>query len=265
MIVFFSSLSKRSALHLSEECFAPFQIGFTYPKFSVYTKRIDDVILSISEAGLLQKITNEVAWNMQRSSSGKLLQASSLSPLREIMREDRQLTTADTEGMFLLMGLGYLVGTIALISEIVGGITNKCREIIKRSRLSITALSSGRNSASISDENELKAHQKRKALKAKLQSQRPKFSFLREFTLTKATFNEIYGDGEEDTNGYDDNIESDESVKQSVDEGCKTFAEESTLSDSDLEGVSIDSEVFGSPVNNKKGLSTIYENIPNFM
>lgn len=223
----------------------------------------------IVESGILLKINNDVAWNLQRSSTGKLLQASSLSPLREILREDRQLTTADTEGMFLLMGIGYLVAGIALVSEIVGGITNKCREIIKRSRLSITTLSSGRNSASISNDEELKAHLKRKALKAKIQGEKPKFSLLREFRLTKATFNEIYGDGEEANHLDNDygNIESDDSSRQTIESGCKAFENyyESSPVDSDLEGVSIDSEVFGSPVNNKKGLKTIYENIPNFM
>lgn len=263
-------MSKRSALHLSEECFAPFNIGFSYPKFSVHSKPIDDLIMLISESGILLKITNEVSWNLQRSSTGRLLQASSLSPLREILREERQLTTADTEGMFLLMGLGYLVGAIALISEIVGGITNKCREIMKRSRLSITSLSSGRNSSSISNEAELKAHLERKALKAKMKSEKAKFSFLREFKLTKATFNEIYGDEEEVLNEFDKdyaNTESDDSSRHTVDDGCKTFDkyQESSPGDSDLEGVSIGSEFFGSPVNNRKELSTIYENIPNFM
>ncbi|KAL5281228.1 hypothetical protein ACFFRR_004937 [Megaselia abdita] len=262
------TLSKRSALHLSEECFAPFHIGYTFPKYSVHSNRIDHFIMMSSESGILMKITNDVQWNMQRSSSGKLLQASSTSPLREILREDRQLTTADTEGMFLLMGLGYLVGGIVLVSEIVGGITNKCREILKRSRLSITALSSGRNSASISNEEDLKAHLQRKALKAKLQSQKPKFSFLREFRLTKETFNEIYGDGEEVLNGFDNYGNAEES-DDTLEEGGKNFEPHScqttSPTDSDLEGVSIDSEIFGSPVNNKKGLTTIYENLPDFM
>lgn len=217
----------------------------------------------ISESGLLSKISKDVSWNLQRSATGKLLQASSAAPLREILREDRQLTTADTEGMFLLMGLGYLVGAIVLVSEIVGGITNKCREIIKRSRLSTISLSSGRNSASISNEEELKAHLKRKAIKSKVSSEKSKFSLLREFRLTKATFNEIYGDGEEGLNNIDgnyENLESDESYSQALDK-----SDETSMVDSDLEVVSIASEVFGSPVENRKGLSTIYENIPNMM
>lgn len=220
------------------------------------------MIMLITEAGILNKITNEVSWNLQRSSTGKLLQASSASPLREILREDRQLTTADTEGMFLLMGLGYLIGAIVLVSEIVGGITNKCREIIKRSRVSITTLSSGRNSATISDEEELKAHLARKAQRAKLQAQKTKFSFLREFRLTKATFKEIYGDDEEKGETYQ-GYESEDSSKHTYIKNAKCIedSDDSRPSTSDLESTSVNSYLFGSPVKNDK-LSTIYENIP---
>uniref|UniRef100_A0A1A9W0I3 Ionotropic glutamate receptor C-terminal domain-containing protein n=1 Tax=Glossina brevipalpis TaxID=37001 RepID=A0A1A9W0I3_9MUSC len=136
------NLSKRSALHLSEECFALFQIGFLYPRHAIYRQKIDDVILLAQQSGIISKLENEVKWTMQRSSSGKLLQASSSSPLREVMQEERQLTTADVEGMFLLMVIGYLMGFVALVSEIVGGITNKCRQVMQKTRLSISSTSS---------------------------------------------------------------------------------------------------------------------------
>lgn len=190
----FSNISRRSALHLSEECFALFQVGFLFPRDSVYKRKIDSMILLAQQSGLMNKILNEVKWSMQRSAGGKLLQASSSHTLRERIQEERQLTTADTEGMFLLMGIGYLLGAIALVSEIVGGITNKCRQIVRRSRKSISsAWSSKRNSEDgegLHAAAEHLAHEHRK--KAKRKAEKQGFG-VREFNLTKNTLKELYG------------------------------------------------------------------------
>ncbi|XP_034490678.1 ionotropic receptor 21a [Drosophila innubila] len=189
------NLSRRSALHLSEECFALFQIGFLFPRNSVYKRKIDSMIMMAQESGLMIKLGHEVSWAMQRSSTGHLLQASASSSLREIIQEERQLTTADTEGMFLLMGIGYFMGAIALISEIVGGITNKCRQIIKRSRKSASSTCSSRgNSAVERTSAEQEDHDVRKAARrhaAEDANQSMGFG-MREFNLTRRTFRELY-------------------------------------------------------------------------
>lgn len=147
------------------------------------------------ESGLMIKLGHEVSWAMQRSSSGRLLQASATSSLREIIQEERQLTTADTEGMFLLMGIGYFMGAIALISEIVGGITNKCRQIIKRSRKSASSAWSSRHGSAVERTSaEQKVHDVRKAARrhaAEDANQRMGFG-MREFNLTRRTFRELY-------------------------------------------------------------------------
>ncbi|EDW45334.1 GM16706 [Drosophila sechellia] len=189
------NISRRSALHLSEECFALFQIGFLFPRESVYKIKIDSMILLAQQSGLIAKINNEVSWAMQRSSSGRLLQASSSNSLREIIQEERQLTTADTEGMFLLMALGYFLGATALVSEIVGGITNKCRQIIKRSRKSAASSWSSGSSGSMHRTNaEQLSHDKRKANRRQAADVAQKMSFgMRELNLTRATLREIYG------------------------------------------------------------------------
>ncbi|KMY87197.1 ionotropic receptor 21a isoform X1 [Drosophila simulans] len=189
------NISRRSALHLSEECFALFQIGFLFPRESVYKIKIDSMILLAQQSGLIAKINNEVSWAMQRSSSGRLLQASSSNSLREIIQEERQLTTADTEGMFLLMALGYFLGATALVSEIVGGITNKCRQIIKRSRKSAASSWSSGSSGSMHRTNaEQLSHDKRKANRRQAAEVAQKMSFgMRELNLTRATLREIYG------------------------------------------------------------------------
>ncbi|EDW00493.1 ionotropic receptor 21a [Drosophila grimshawi] len=189
------NLSRRSALHLSEECFALFQIGFMFPRNSVYKRKIDAMIMIAQESGLLIKLGHEVSWTMQRSSTGRLLQASASSSLRDIIQEERQLTTADTEGMFLLMGIGYLMGAVALVSEIVGGITNKCRQIIKRSRKSAASnWSSGQNSGVERTLVEQEAHDVRKLARrhaAEDANQRMGFG-MREFNLTRTTLRELY-------------------------------------------------------------------------
>ncbi|KAH8282512.1 hypothetical protein KR054_008107, partial [Drosophila jambulina] len=193
------NISRRSALHLSEECFALFQIGLLFPREAVYKRKIDSMILLAQQSGLITKINNEVSWAMQRSASGRLLQASSSSSLREIIQEERQLTTADTEGMFLLMALGYFLGATALVSEIVGGITNKCRQIIKRSRKSASSSWSSRHSSADltgepRTEAEQQAHDERKAARRDAAEDGQKMSFgMREFNLTRTTLRELYG------------------------------------------------------------------------
>lgn len=127
-------------MHLSDECFVIFQIGYLFPKHSVFKQKIDVMIGLARQSGFLTKIENDVSWAMQRSSSGKLLQVSSSKNLRKVIEEDRQLSTADTEGIFLLMALGYTVATIVFISEVIGGCTIRCRKIIRQSRKSISSI-----------------------------------------------------------------------------------------------------------------------------
>lgn len=147
------------------------------------------------ESGLMIKLGHEVSWAMQRSSTGRLLQASATSSLREIIQEERQLTTADTEGMFLLMAIGYLMGGMALLSEIVGGITNKCRQIIKRSRKSASSNWSSRHNSGVERTTlEQQEHDTRKAARrhaAEDANQRIGFG-MREFNLTRRTLRELY-------------------------------------------------------------------------
>lgn len=45
---------------------------------------------------------------------------------------ERKLNLADTEGMFLLMAVGYIMAGSVLFSEIVGGCAKSCRALIRR-------------------------------------------------------------------------------------------------------------------------------------
>lgn len=84
---------------------------------------------------MIEKLFNELQLDIQigrGKGSGSLLRSKTAKQLSAADVEDRGLTLADTEGMFLLMGIGYLFGVFVLGSEIVGGFTNKCRKLARR-------------------------------------------------------------------------------------------------------------------------------------
>lgn len=101
------------------------------PRDSVYADSLNEMILYMQQAGLMDKLRNEVSIRMQRY-GGYLLEVAAHS--KTLTAEERGLTLADTEGMFLLLGIGFLIGTGVLISEWVGGCSQKCRSIINKRR-----------------------------------------------------------------------------------------------------------------------------------
>lgn len=98
---------------------------------AVYRSRFNDGLLMLQQSGIIQKIKNDVRWDMIRSSTGSLLTVSSGKALKMAGTEEKGLTLADTEGMFLLLGIGFLVASGALVSEWVGGCTNKCIKLVR--------------------------------------------------------------------------------------------------------------------------------------
>jgi hypothetical protein len=124
-------LGRRSTLHVSDECFALFGVSFAFQVQSVYRQKINDGILMLQQAGIIQKIKNDVRWDLIRTNSGGFLQISREKTLRISNQAERGLTLADTEGMFLLLGIGFLIAGGVLISEWVGGIGNKCLNIMR--------------------------------------------------------------------------------------------------------------------------------------
>lgn len=128
------AVSKRSALHISDRCFGLFFTGFAMPHQSVYTESFNNAILLMQQAGLLTKFADEVAGRMRQLGGGRLLDSSSSKSLSQTSAEERGLTLADTEGMFLLLGIGFLISGGVLISEWVGGCSKKCRSILVKRR-----------------------------------------------------------------------------------------------------------------------------------
>ncbi|XP_022915376.1 ionotropic receptor 21a [Onthophagus taurus] len=134
----FTSTNKRQLLHISSECFVPFGVSIIFEKNSEYKDFINKGIGNMIETGFMIKFQNDIEWNMMRSSTGKLLQANTGNNLRSIIVDDRSLSLDDTQGIFLLLGAGFLMGLAALISEMLGGCFNCC----KRRRLSGISLKS---------------------------------------------------------------------------------------------------------------------------
>lgn len=93
-----SSVGKRSALHIGDECLSIFGISYMFPHDSVYTHRLNEAILRFSANGLILKINNEISWDLQRSDTGRLLQAGKHKTFSFADVEERKLNLADTEG-----------------------------------------------------------------------------------------------------------------------------------------------------------------------
>uniref|UniRef100_A0A182RCB0 PBPe domain-containing protein n=1 Tax=Anopheles funestus TaxID=62324 RepID=A0A182RCB0_ANOFN len=123
--------NKRYGLHVSRECFALYGVSMVFPPNSVHRNPINNAILYMQEAGLISKLNKDVTWETVKTKDGHFREASVGEVLKITAPSERGLTLADTEGMFLLMLFGYVVALGVLISEWVGGCTNKCREVLK--------------------------------------------------------------------------------------------------------------------------------------
>ncbi|XP_050079095.1 ionotropic receptor 21a [Anopheles maculipalpis] len=123
--------NKRYGLHVSRECFALYGVSMVFPPKSVHRNPINNAILYMQAAGLISKLDKDVTWETVKTKDGHYREASVGDVLRTTAPSERGLTLADTEGMFLLMLFGYVVALGVLISEWVGGCTNKCREVLK--------------------------------------------------------------------------------------------------------------------------------------
>nr|UEN71273.1 ionotropic receptor 4 [Gregopimpla kuwanae] len=109
--------TKRSLMHISTECFVEYGVTIVMPMESIYTEAFGKVVIRARQSGLTQKIVKDVEWNGQRSASGKLLSVASGSKIQRVSVEERQLTVDDTQGMFLILGAGTLIGFFVLSIE----------------------------------------------------------------------------------------------------------------------------------------------------
>ncbi|XP_043473600.1 ionotropic receptor 21a isoform X2 [Leptopilina heterotoma] len=108
--------SKRSLMHISDECFVRFGVTIVLKSQSFYTEPFNKVILRAKQSGLIRKIQRDIEWDVQRSSTGRFLQVikgyTSSLPI-----EERELVLDDTQGMFLVLSSGFLIAILSLLSE----------------------------------------------------------------------------------------------------------------------------------------------------
>lgn len=119
--------NKRSVFHISDDCFAPFSVGIAFPKRSVYGPVLNAAILRIYQSGLIAKLHSDLEWDVLRQAEDGRQSAVIGGGRKIVAAEDRSLTLADTQGMFILLGAGYILGAASLLSEWLGGCVNFCR------------------------------------------------------------------------------------------------------------------------------------------
>uniref|UniRef100_A0A336KDE3 CSON007744 protein n=1 Tax=Culicoides sonorensis TaxID=179676 RepID=A0A336KDE3_CULSO len=128
-----NKIGRRSALHVSDGCFALFSVGMGLPSNSVYRSKFNDAILRMQENGLAQKYLRDVIFEAKKATSGGRVEiiTQEKKSSKATTPEDRSLTLVDTEGMFMFLGIGYLIGVGVLISEWVGGCSNRVIKLLK--------------------------------------------------------------------------------------------------------------------------------------
>lgn len=128
-----SKIGRRSALHVSDGCFALFSVSMAIPSDSVYRSKFNDAILRLQENGVKQKMMRDVLWSAKKQASAGRVEAVMEEKKVKVATtpEERSLTLVDTEGMFMFLGIGYLIAVGALISEWVGGCSNRVINILK--------------------------------------------------------------------------------------------------------------------------------------
>lgn len=103
------------------------------PSNSVYRTKFNDAILRMQENGVSQKMLRDVIWDAKRLASGGRVEIIMEDKKAKVATtpEERSLTLVDTEGMFMFLGIGFLIAVGALISEWVGGCSNRVINILK--------------------------------------------------------------------------------------------------------------------------------------
>lgn len=91
-------------------------VAMMFPKGSVLVDRFDSLLMKASQGGFMNKLVNDVAWDQQRSGTGKLLQVKSLLLLSHFLIH----ITVTLKSIFLLGFYIYILSLYAL---------NKCVDI----------------------------------------------------------------------------------------------------------------------------------------
>lgn len=123
----------------------------------MYATTLNEVLLRLISSGLDIKISNDLAWDLQRSDARNLLDSTKSKSFSFADVVERKLNLADTEGMFLLMAVGYTLAGSVLVSEMVGGCARTCRQFVRRKSSAVISYAkntSRRESVATDDNND---------------------------------------------------------------------------------------------------------------
>lgn len=103
----------RTTIRIVPECLLPYSIGLAFQKNSPLKRNFDGVILRLFESGVLQKWKEEVVTFYRRQYSGRKLDDEFANT------RVRPLELTQLQGVFFVLGLGYVAAALALAGEAV--------------------------------------------------------------------------------------------------------------------------------------------------
>ncbi|KAJ9586856.1 hypothetical protein L9F63_019538 [Diploptera punctata] len=125
----------KSYLYLGKDCFVSFGVSVVFPPEAPHSRVMGQMILRIIQSGLITKLKRDLEWDLQRTSSGKLLAAVGGSIYKSSKAMERKLTLEDVQGMFLLLGAGFGIAAFVLTIEFTAWllkyIKDKCCNVTK--------------------------------------------------------------------------------------------------------------------------------------
>nr|QQP19800.1 ionotropic receptor 21a [Tropidothorax elegans] len=105
-----SKVGKRQMFHITKQCFVTQMVSIILEPDSLYTETLNNAVLRASEFGFITKIYNDIEWNMYKSSIRSSHEGD--------WNFERELTLDDTQGMFLLLGIGFGLAACAWVLEL---------------------------------------------------------------------------------------------------------------------------------------------------
>ena len=94
-------------MHVVKECFIPFQVSFVLQKDSPYKQRIDEVLLRMQEAGLINRYYNE-----------ELDKVANVIDPTSSEYDIQPLTLGHMKGLFALTSLLWTIAICAFFKEV---------------------------------------------------------------------------------------------------------------------------------------------------
>ncbi|XP_076029745.1 ionotropic receptor 21a-like isoform X2 [Oratosquilla oratoria] len=117
----------RQMLHIAKECFVPFRIGFGMPRFAVFTRRFNNVIRRVVEAGMVtrwfQDLVDKAEQKQRRKARGKSASYGDDDDgdTEEAMTTTSVLSLHHLQGPIYLLLIGYGLSLIIFFLELLAG------------------------------------------------------------------------------------------------------------------------------------------------